>query len=389
MRMTELELEQLIQKRVLEELKKPIGGKIPYNGDYDLDRTKTGSFRNITEFLKAVKVNDREALRQCIPDEAEFKDLEVGSGSGQFTIPGAFRAELLDLLEHTAIAMPRSTQYRIGKNQGVSLTVPGVDMTSFSENGWGGIKIYPTAESASYTESDAVLRQIRLQLKKITGLCDLSEELLFGSGVDMGKTISQLLAQAMSYYLDRWMINTGNGVSYPLSILNGGDLIEVSAESGQTEGVVYENVVAMLEAMNPNAYQQKSDSLCWLAHPSLVADLLLMNQKVGVGGSNIPILDYSTYNWKLLGLPLFITQAVPTAKSAGAFMLCNFKAYSVLSRGDMLIRSTTTDASKWAQDIVSYKITYYVDSQPTNAGTITLADGTTTVANFVKLGAVT
>jgi HK97 family phage major capsid protein len=391
MRMTELQLEQLIQKRVLEELKKPIGGKIPYNGpaygSNDIDRTDSAGFSGIGDFLKSIKNNDFERLRNCIPREGQFKDLEEGSGAGQYLIPSAYRAQMLDLLQEAEICRPRSTQFTLKAGEGKSLTIPGVDLTDFNTNNYAGISVYAQGEKSEYSESDAVLRQITLTLHKCGALCDITDELLFSSAVDVNKMIMQLLVNAMAWQIDRWIINTGTGAGEILSILNGSDIKTVDAEDGQSadEYVVYENVTKMLEAMNPRAWK----SSVFLASPSLVHPILQMSKKVGTAGNSIQVLNFDNYTWKLLGLPIIFTEHCPAAGSAGALMLANFKGYATLSRGDFLIRQTQSDASKFRSDINTVKITAYLDGMPIQAGTTTLADGTTTVANFVKLGAVT
>jgi HK97 family phage major capsid protein len=392
MKISKYELEELIREKANEELHKRFGKvlydpnltkKIPFRGvneAYDtshLDKTDDGGFDNITDFLKSVRRNDIEALRNCIPEK---KDLEAGDASGMYLIPEKYQAEIIQGMEQTEIIRPRAVVHRISRGQGTSLTIPGVSDTDYSSD-VAGVTVYWKGEGSEYTESDPTLRQIMLTLKKATAKVECTEELVFGSAIDTGKLLTRILSNALSFELDKRYI-TGNGAGLPLGITNAPCLKTVSGEGSQdTDTLNFTNICNMMEALHPASW----NNAIWLCSNANLKQLLQMSIPVGTGGSHIKVLNESNGQFTLLGRPVLITQHCAGLGEANSIMLVDPKQYVILQRDDMMIR--VDPYSKSDYDIIKYRLTFYTDGQPIPESATTLANSTE-VSPFVSIEAI-
>ena len=348
--------------------------------DYELRDSK--GFDSFRDFLKCIHEKNYTALNNCRPEQ---KDLLAGEAGGSFLIPTKFQAEIINDMAIKEIVRPLCRNYTIKRGQGESLTIPAVSAYDFSSN-VAGLQAYWKGESASYTESQPTIRQLSLKLNKLTILTDLSEELIFASGINTDSLITGLFSDACAFELDNRFILSGTGAGMPLAFGLGNDLISITAESGQTtDTLIAENIGNMLKRLTPGAW----NSAVWLCS----VDNIMMLLKLGfaVGTSYIPMKAFSESNGKfyLLGRPVIFTQFCGALGEANSIMLANLKGgYATLTRDNMMIRSDEGKGAGFKTDTVSMKLTMYVDGQPINNEVTTLKDGSTTVSNFISVPAI-
>ena len=340
-------------------------------------------FDSFRDFLKCVHEKDYKALENC---RVETKDMLAGEAPGSMLIPSKFVAEIIDSMQEKEIVRNLARVYKIKRGAGETATIPAVQSYDFSSN-VAGLQAYWKGEGATYTESTPTLRQIDLKLNKLTILTDMSEELIYGSAINTDSLITGLFGNACAFELDNCFITTaGTGAGKPLSIANGNDLISITAESGQDADTLNaHNIGNMMKRLTPGAW----NSAVWLCSVDNILQLLKLGFAMGTG--YIPLKAFNEVNGKffLLGRPVIFTQFCGALGEANSIMLCNWSRYAILSRDNMMIRSDEgKSGTNFSKDLVSYKLTYYIDGQPMDNSVTTLKDGTTTVSNFISVPAI-
>ena len=151
---------------------------------------------------------------------------------------------------------------------------------------------------------------------------------------------------------------TGNGVGRPLGLLNNGSLVTVAKETSQTADTVnYQNIIKMMARLHPALLS----GAVWVANQTVLPQLLnmqfLIENAAGsdfVGGGQVPFLTDVTGQYRLLGIPLVLSETLPVLGDAGDLCLANFSEYMFGMRQDVVI-----DASphiKFDYDITTFRL---------------------------------
>ncbi|MBA7489806.1 hypothetical protein ES702_00340 [subsurface metagenome] len=335
-------------------------------------------FESLGEVLLAIKHNDHSKLQRL------ERDMSTGVGeAGGFLLPSAFSNDIIDLMLEEELCRPRCKVYSLAKGKGNSLTIPAVNDYDHSTD-IAGIKVYWKSETGAYTESDNVkIRQLQLKLNKLTVLVDVSEELIEDSAIKTKDLLAGIFARALGFEIDSCVLSSaGTGAGKPLSIPNGNSSIEVSGEGEQdADTISLINVTNMIARIHPASFKKA----IWISSLSNIGQLLRLNLPIGTGGSLYNAFNEQTGVWRLFGRPLEFTEHCPQLGEASTLQLLDLRRYAMLLRGDGI--SVRSDSSLgFKSDIVSFKASIRIDGQPIDNDTLTLKDGVTTVAPFIKLG---
>ena len=392
-----------ISKNISDELKKvfdkPLGNKLSgtWPGDSDSEpKFKTGyakkarelfgessetkGFNSLGECLQAIRHNDFNKLQHL-----EKSTMTEGEGaSGGFFLPSQFSNDVINLMLEQEICRPRCRVYSLKRGQGNSLTIPAVKDYDHSSDGIAGIKTYWKAEGATYTESTPTIRQISLKVNKLTCLVDVTEELLEDSAVSTENLLGGIFAQALGFEIDSNVLtNAGTGAGRPLSVTNGGSMINVAGEIGQVaDSIQYENVCNMAMRILPSSFSRS----IWLSSLSNIKQLLLLNMKIGTAGSHIQIFTEANGVWKILGRPVIFTEHCAVLGDAGNLKLVDLSRYAMLLKEGILVRSDSSLGFK--KDVISFKASIRIDSSPLDNSVTTLKDSVTTVSPFIQLDSI-
>jgi len=340
----------------------------------------TGGFDNFSHYLKAITEKNYSALENCRVE----KDVLIGQSPGSFMIPTKYQAEIIQAMAEKEIVRPLCQSWVLKRGQGETLTVPAIQSYDFSSDKTANVDIDSVAEGGTYGEDTPTVRQIQLKLNKIGKTVDFSEEVIFGSPVDMGNFISGIFGDAAAFKINKLLIK-GTGASEALGVQNGNDLLTITAETGQdSDTLVAENIFNMAKKLIPDAWAT-SVFLCSIQN---IDQLLKLHVKLGTAAVRIKVFQESAGKFTILGRPCLMTQHMGSLGDAHSIMLCNFRRYAVLTRDGMMIRSDEgKSGTNWKKDIVSYKFTMYLDGQPLDNSTIVLADSNE-VANFITVPAI-
>lgn len=337
-------------------------------------------FDNFSHYLKAITEKNYSALENCRVE----KDVLIGQSPGSFMIPTKYQAEIIQAMAEKELIRPLCVSWVLKRGQGETLTVPAIQSYDFSSDKVANVDIDAVAEGGTYGEDTPTVRQVKLKLNKIGKTVDFSEEVIFGSPVDMGNFISGIFGSAAAFKINKLLIK-GTGSGEPLGVQNGNDLLTITAEDGQDpDTLVAENIFNMVKKLTPDAWGT-SVFLCSIQN---IDQLLKLHVKLGTAAVKIKVFNESDGKFTILGRPCLMSQHMGSLGEAHSIMLCNFKRYAVLTRDGMMIRSDEgKSGTNWKKDLVSYKFTMYLDAQPLDNSTIVLADSNE-VANFVTVPAI-
>ena len=334
----------------------------------------------LSDFLQAVKNNDIRALSNCQITE---KDISTDISPGSFCVPSKFLAQMIDFMSEESIVMPRATHYKLARGQGNSLTIPCYDATDFTEGKVSGISLEFVPEGGSMTETTPKLRQVKLELNKIAGYVEVTDETLMSSAINTSELISGLFGRALAFMLDRNFILTGTGAGRPLSIVSGGDFLGVAGESGQDAGtIVVENVSGMLKKLAVGAWKRG----LFLANVSLIDDLMRLAWATGTSYIPCPAYNSKTGRWNIMGIDLKFSQHTNYIGSKNCLILADFSRYLVLTRDQMTIKFDPYTQATSGKN--RYILNYFVDGQSADNNDTQYADGTSTVSSFVGINAI-
>jgi HK97 family phage major capsid protein len=221
-----------------------------------------------------------------------------------------------------------------------------------------------------------------LVLKKLTGLCYATEELLEDTGM-LETIITEGFTEEFGYKIDEAILY-GTGAGQPLGIMNSGAVITVPKVTGQAAGTLaYENVLAMRGRL----WARSRANSVWLINQDVEGSLATM-VFTPAGGSSIPVYmpaggaagaQYDT----LFNRPILPIEQAKTLGATGDVILADLSQYFLVDKGAM--QKATSVHVRFIYDEMTYKFTYRVDGQPIWNAALTPANGTNTVSPFVAL----
>lgn len=163
---------------------------------------------------------------------------ETTPSDGGFLVQQDFVTELLKRTYETGILASKVKKIPISTNAN-GLKINAIDEESKANGSrWGGVQTYWEGEADEITASKPKFRQMDLSLKKLTGLCYATDELLQDAAA-LEAVIRQAFAEEFGFKIDDAILS-GSGTGEPLGILNGGALVTVAKEKDQSDIITVE-----------------------------------------------------------------------------------------------------------------------------------------------------
>jgi HK97 family phage major capsid protein len=308
---------------------------------------------------------------------------EGSPSDGGFLVQQDFSAELLKRTYNTAVVANRCRRIQLSNNSN-SLKINAIAETSRADGSrWGGVRAYWTAEAGDKTNATPAFRQLEFNLKKLTGLAYVTDELLEDAGA-LEQVLSQAFAEEIGFKLDDAVIR-GTGAGMPLGILASPALVTVAAEGGQdVDTVISENIMNMWSRM----YAPSRTNAVWFIHQNVEPQLFRLEMPVALGG--VPAymppggLSASPYG-TLFGKPVIPIEQADTLGDVGDIILADMGQYILVDKGG--IQSAVSMHVRFTNDETVFRFVYRVDGQPWWHDDLTLFNSTTTVSPFIALAA--
>jgi len=266
------------------------------------------------------------------------------------------------------------------------IVLNGYDETSRASSIAGGIIVYHADEAEEKQKSKPKFRRVELSLKKLIGLCYLTDELMMDAPA-METRVSSAFQGAFNFQVQDDLVN-GTGAGMALGILNAGCLVSVGKEAAQPASTIMaENIVNMYS----RRFAAQTGNYKWYYNQNIEPQLFTMSLAVGTGG--IPIymppggLSDAPYG-RLMGLPAIAIEQAATLGTKGDIILANFKdGYIMAEKGGL--KQDMSIHVRFQYDETALRFVLRMDGQPWRALPLTPYKGgaTSTQSHFITLDA--
>lgn len=338
--------------------------------DSETDHAEAKSFG---DFLVAIQNKNRTRL-----DKVYKTALAESSGpAGGYVVPTEYGALIekngaeLNVLQMAGAMVERMTVNEKEIPVVDLETAPSAGNTSYA----GGTVAYWTSEAGAISESEPALKLIRLVLHKLAALSLASAEVR----VDARTSIDGLLARSFGRAVNaqkNYQFFRGDGVGKPKGVMESGALKATTRSAASA--IALADVANMFSGFTPDSYGTGA----WFVNPGAMAKLM---QIADDPISYLPDLNASV-PMRLLGLPVYVTGALPALNTAGDILLID-PQYYVIGEHVSGLSIAYSEHYKFNTDQHTWKVTQRVDGQPLIDSTITLENAVTTVSPFVSLAA--
>lgn len=301
---------------------------------------------------------------------------ESTPSDGGFLVQQDFVTELLKRTYETGILASKVKKIPISTNAN-GMKINAIDEDSRANGSrWGGVQTYWEGEADEITASKPKFRQMELSLKKLTGLCYATDELLQDAAA-LEAVIRQAFAEEFGFKIDDAILS-GSGEGEPLGILNSGAIVTVAKEASQTDTITVENLIKMWNRL----WSRSRANAVWYINQEL--EPYLYTLKIGDKPVYIPAggLSEKPYG-TLFGRPVVPIEQCSAAGEVGDIILADIGQYLLIDKGG--IKSASSLHVRFLYDENVFRFIYRVDGKPIWTKPLTPYKGSATVSPFVTL----
>lgn len=374
----ELETAELDEREANAEQLMKESRKGPVRPDIKRGVDETRNFRSFGDQLKAVIRAEGGS-----PDPRLLRVSGMSGsvpGDGGFLIQTDYQTELFQRIYENNPIVSRVRRIPIsGNSNGIKLTA--ISETSRANGSrYGGIQAFWKSEGAEKPATTMKIRQVSLELKKLVGLCYLTDELL-EDAVALEGYVRGAFNREFGFKLQDAFVN-GTGAGMPLGILNSGAKISVTRNTASH--VYAEDIIGMWARLDaacwPNAI--------WLINQDVMPELckLSLETRTPIGGQLVFMppggLSQSPYG-TLMGRPVIPIEQCATMGTSGDIILADFSDYIVIDKGGL--QTASSIHVKFIYDETTLRFVMRIDGQPLWVQALTPFKGSNTVSPYVVL----
>jgi HK97 family phage major capsid protein len=301
---------------------------------------------------------------------------ESNPSDGGFLVQQDFVSELLKRTYETGILAAKVKRIPISTNAN-SLKINAVDEDSRANGSrFGGVQTFWEGEADSLSGSKPKFRVLELSLKKLTGLCYATDELL-QDATALEAVIREAFAEEFGFKIDDAIL-TGTGSGEPLGILKSGALVTVAKETSQTDIIKVENLVKMWNRL----WGRSRANAVWYINQEV--EPYLYTLKIGDTPVYVPAggLSEKPYG-TLFGRPVIPLEQCNAAGEVGDIILADTTQYLLIDKGG--INAASSIHVRFLYDENVFRFIYRVDGEPIWNKPLTPYKGSSTVSPFVTL----
>ena len=301
---------------------------------------------------------------------------ESTPSDGGFLVQQDFVTELLKRTYETGILASKVKKIPISTNAN-GMKINAIDEDSRANGSrWGGVQTYWEGEADEITASKPKFRQMELSLKKLTGLCYATDELLQDAAA-LEAVIRQAFAEEFGFKIDDAILS-GSGEGEPLAILNSGAIVTVAKEASQTDIITVENLIKMWNRL----WSRSRANAVWYINQELepyLYTLKIGDKPVYVPAGGLSEKPYGT----LFGRPVVPIEQCSAAGEVGDIILADIGQYLLIDKGG--VKSASSIHVRFLYDENVFRFIYRVDGKPIWTKPLTPYKGSATVSPFVTL----
>jgi HK97 family phage major capsid protein len=312
---------------------------------------------------------------------------ESSGATGGYVVPPDFYQQLLaisaeaNLFRQLAFVQPMAS---------ATLQFPYLDITTVQSAGnspfFGGVIASWTSEAQTRTETEPAFKMMELKAQELSGYSVSSNILLQDAAFGLENFLMVLFGKAVGWY-EEFAFLQGNGVGKPMGVLNAGATIPTGNNGGKTgrqtaNAITFGDVVVMLSKFLPASIATGRG--VWYTSPTTMPQLLQLQD--GANRALFVSIDQGavkTPTWKMLGLPVNITEKLPALGTKGDLMLIDPSLYVIGDR--MMLEIAASEHVNFLKNQMTWRFVQRVDGRPWLESAITLQDAATQVSPFVAL----
>lgn len=312
---------------------------------------------------------------------------ESSGVTGGYVVPPDFYQQLLAIAAEAATFRTRAFVQPMAS---ATLQFPYLDITTVQSAGnspfFGGVIASWTSEAQTRTETEPQFKMMELKAQELSGYTVSSNVLLQDAAFGLEKFLFTLFGLAVTWY-EEFAFLQGNGVGKPLGVLNAPASIPTGNNGGKTgrqtaNSITFGDIAVMLSKFLPGSLA--SGRGVWYASPTTMPQLLQLQDganraifvSIDQGAVKMPV-------WKLLGLPVQLTEKLPALGTKGDLMLIDPSLYVIGDR--MMLEVAASEHVNFLKNQMTWRFVQRVDGRPWLENPITLQDATTQVSPFVVL----
>lgn len=325
-------------------------------------------FRNFKEFVSLVIGKDTSEIKKRAAPSV-YSNITNGADGG-YAIPEEFANTILDVKTEQPSLLQYANQTPITNN---SMAFP-----FNAKQPWnGGVIAYWRDEAEAATQTKPSLNRLQLNLKALTALCPVTNEMLEDSQA-MSSFLINNMNEAVTWKINDAIIN-GNGSGQPTGILSTNALVAVAKEISQTaDTILAANLAKMYGSMI-----RHTGNLIFVAHPDTLGQIMTLT----LGDKPVWLGDFSqTPGGMLLGRPLVLTDACATLGDQGDIILADMSGYYAITKAGGA--EFAQSMHLWFdQSMNAFRLTFRMDGSPIISEAITPAKGSNKRSFFATIAA--
>lgn len=322
-------------------------------------------FEGLGEFVATVAINPNDQRLSTLYHENDTgeraADQEMGVGvRGGFAVPTQFRATLMEVSPQEARIRPRAMTIPAGDPPDSAVTMPALDQTgSTPGNVYGGVEVDWIAEGATKPDTDATLREIKLEPHEVAGKITVTDKLL--RNWPAASAVLERLLRGAVISAEDFAFLTGSGIAKPLGLVDAGAAHVVNR---QTASEIHRDDINEMTAR----ILMRGGRPVWLASQSVLPQLQNLRNEIGspAEGDGALVWDPDKRdldnNQTLGGYPILWNERSPTLGTKGDLVLADLSYYLIKDGSGPFVAAS--EHVKFDENKTRIKIFWNVDGQP-------------------------
>ena len=339
---------------------------------------ETRNFASLGEQMMAVyrASNPGGRIDSRLTTRAASGANESNPSDGGFLVQQDFVKTLLKRTYETGILASKVRKIPISSNSN-GLKINSIDEDSRANGSrWGGVQTFWQSEADEMSASKPKFKQMELSLKKLTGLCYATDELLQDTSA-LESVINEAFAEEFGFKIDDAILN-GTGSGQPLGLLNSPALVTVVKEKDQTAKITTENLIKMWNRM----WSRSRANSVWYINQELepfLYTLMIGDKPVYIPAGGLSEKPYGT----LFGRPVVPLEQCNGAGDVGDIILADVSQYLLIDKGG--VSQASSVHVRFLYDEQIFRFIYRVDGQPIWSKPLTPYKGSSSVSPYVTL----
>ncbi len=321
-------------------------------------------FESLGEFMASVVRNPNDQRLANLWHEGQDgnrAEQSMGTGAaGGFAVPTQFRGTLMEVSPQEARIRPRAQVIPAGTPPDSAITMPALDQTGATPgNVYGGVTVDWIGEGGEKPETDADLREIKLEPQEVAGYVKISDKLL--RNWQAASAILERLLRGAIISAEDFAFLSGNGIGKPQGLIGSGAAYAVNRETANQISRVDINAMTARILM-------RGGMPAWLASQSVLPQLQNMRNEVGsppTGDGALvwnPDLRDNAGNQLLGGYPILWNERSPQLGTKGDLVLTDLSYYLIKDGSGPFVAAS--EHVHFTQNKTVIKVFWNVDGQP-------------------------